>query len=68
MKSLYKSVRLLAVRPSPSNRYEDVEEGDHERSLGASEQVTNDSRCYGGVTGLSCPNQGPCQDQNPEVL
>lgn len=69
MKNLNKFVYVyFAVRPSPSDWYEDVEEGDHESSLGASEQVTNDSRSYGGVTGFSCPNQGPRQDQNPELL
>jgi len=49
-------LKYSLVRSSPSDRYADIEEGDHESSFVASEQVTNDSWSDGGVTGLSCPN------------
>lgn len=53
---------------TPSNRDEDIEEGDHEGSLSATEQVSNNGRSYGAVTSLSNANQGPHEDQHPEVL
>lgn len=66
--SLFTSIHTLFIKPSPSNRDEDIEEGNHEGSLGASEQVSNNGWSYCAVTGLSSTNQGSHEDQHPEIL